>query len=71
MAREQITGDNLTPLIQIITWFCLIISIVCFVAWKVTRASLVHALKADDCLITLSLVHLPQFSYLMAQTKTN
>ena len=61
MGRARITSDNLTPLIQIITWFCLIISVICFLARGATKSVLVHKFNLDDVLIILSIVCLHSF----------
>ena len=64
MARAQITSDNVTPLIEIITWFCLIISILCFLARGATKSVLVHQFNLDDILLILSIVklYIPRYS---------
>ena len=57
MAQTSITNDNVTPLIQIITWFILITSISGVFARTVTKFAVLHsAATSDDYFIWISLV---------------
>ena len=56
MARVTITGDDVSPLLEIFIWFCLVISILTFLIRIVTKRYMLRKLDLDDYLIFISLV---------------
>lgn len=56
MSRAVITKDNATPLIEVLTWFSLIVSILAVIARLTTKRYLLHRFDLDDYFIFLSLV---------------
>ena len=56
MARLTITKDDVSPLLEIFIWFCLVISILTFLIRIVTKRYMLRRLDLDDYLIFISLV---------------
>ena len=58
MARVVVTKDNATPLIQIITYLCLVVSILAVITRLATKHYLLRRFHSDDYFIIASLVHI-------------
>ena len=56
MARVAITADNFSPLIEIITWFTLITSVLTVLVRGGVKVRMLHRTNLDDLFIALSLV---------------
>ena len=56
MAQVLITEDNLTPLIEIITWFFFVVAIFGILMRGVSKTFIIHRVGVDDALIFISLV---------------
>ena len=56
MVRITVTDSNLTPLIQIIIWLCLIIAILTVLVRLSIKFFLIRRLGLDDLFIVFSLV---------------
>lgn len=56
MSRLVITKDNLSPLLEILIWFCLVVSLVTAIVRFVTKRYIVHRIDLDDYSILISLV---------------
>jgi len=56
MARVTITKDNLSPLLEILIWFCLIVSLLTVLVRFVTKRYFVHKIDLDDYFILVSIV---------------
>ena len=56
MARLTITKDDVSPLLEIFIWFCLVISILTFIIRIVTKRYMLRRVDLDDYLIFISLV---------------
>ena len=56
MARVAITADNVSPLIEIITWFTLITSVLTVLVRGGVKVRMLHRTNLDDVFIALSLV---------------
>ena len=68
MDRVAITEDNKSPLLEIVLWFCLILSILTVLIRVVIKLSLLRRFNFDDVLIIGSLVritidNLPRCTY--------
>ncbi len=62
MAQVLITEDNLTPLIEIITWFFFVVAIFGILLRGVSKTFIIHRVGVDDALIFIALVGcLPTF----------
>jgi hypothetical protein len=55
-SQELITSDDKTPLVQVLTWIFLTISILSVVARIATKLSMVGKLRLDDYLAVVSAV---------------
>jgi hypothetical protein len=55
-SQVLITSDNKTPLVEIVVWILLTVSILAVVARVATKLTLVGQLRLEDYLITISLV---------------
>ena len=53
---DKPSPDNLTPVINIITWFLLVLATLSVLTKLATKYLLIHKLTSDDYLIILSLV---------------
>ena len=58
MARIAVSKDNTTPLIEIVTWFCLVVSILTVISRLGTKHYVLHRFNLDDYSIFISLVYL-------------
>ena len=56
MTRVAITEDNLSPLLEILIWFCLTVSLLTVLVRFVTKRHFLHRFDLDDYLILISLV---------------
>ena len=56
MARLTITEDDVSPLLEIFIWFCLVISILTFLIRIVTKRYMLRRVDLDDYFIFTSLV---------------
>ena len=56
MTRLTITKDNLSPLLEILIWFCLTVSLLTVLVRFVTKRHFLHRFDLDDYLILISLV---------------
>lgn len=56
MAQIIITDENLTPVIQILTWFLLIASTLAVLARTATKVVVTRGVNAEDTLVFGSLV---------------
>ena len=56
MAQVLITDDNLTPLIEIITWFFFVVAIFGILMRGVSKTFIIHRVGVDDALIFIALV---------------
>ena len=61
MARLVITKDNATPLVEILTWLCLTVTILTVMARLITKHYVLHRFDLDDYLIFFSLVYLRDY----------
>ena len=55
----MITTNNITPLIQVLTWFFLCVSAFSVLARGITKTALIHEIGLEDHLIVLAFVSLP------------
>ena len=60
MTRIAITKNNLSPLLEIFIWFCLVVSLVTVFIRLVTKRYMLHRVHLDDYLILVSLVWIPR-----------
>ena len=58
MTRLTITKDDVSPLLEIFIWFCLVISILTFLIRIVTKRYMLRRVDLDDYLIFISLVRI-------------
>ena len=56
MARPTITKDNLSPLVEIVIWFCLVLAILTAVVRFLTKRFVLHKFELDDFFCFISLV---------------
>lgn len=56
MTRVAITKDNLSPLLEIFIWLCLVISVITVLVRLATKRYTVQRVDLDDYLIFVSLV---------------
>ena len=56
MAQVLITEDNLTPLIEIITWFFFVVAIFGILMRGVSKTFIIHRIGVDNALIFIALV---------------
>ena len=56
MTRVAITKNNLSPLLEILIWFCLVISLLTVLVRLVTKRYMLHRVDLDDYLIFVSSV---------------
>ena len=56
MARAVITDNNLTPLVEIFIWFCLIVIVLVVLIRLAIKLFVIHRLNLDDIFIVISLV---------------
>ena len=62
MPRSRvISGDNETPLIQVITWFLLAISVLSIIARAFTKAAVIRYISVDDYLVPVAAVSVSAF----------
>lgn len=58
MTRVAITKDNLSPLLEIFIWLCLVISVITVLVRLATKRYTVQRVDLDDYLIFASLVRI-------------
>ena len=58
MARAAITKDNLSPLMEIVVWFCLVLVILTVLVRFMTKHYFLHRFELDDFFCFISLVWL-------------
>ena len=56
MARTAITKDNLSPLVEIVVWFCLVLAILTVLVRFMTKQYFLHRFELDDLFCFISLV---------------
>ena len=56
MARPAITKDNLSPLVEIVIWFCLVFAILTALVRFLTKRYVLHKFELDDIFCFISLV---------------
>ena len=56
MARPAITKDNLSPLVEIVIWFCLVLVILTVLVRLMTKRYFLHRFELDDFFCFISLV---------------
>ena len=56
MARSTITKDNLSPLVEIVIWFCLVLAILTALVRFLTKRYVLHKFELDDFFCFISLV---------------
>lgn len=58
MTRIAITKDNLSPLLTILIWFCLTVSLLTVLVRFATKRYILHRIDVDDYFLLISLVRL-------------
>ena len=58
MARAAITKDNLSPLVEVVVWFCLVLAILTVLVRFMTKHYFLHRFELDDFFCLISLVWL-------------
>ena len=58
MAQVVITSENLTPLIQIVTWFFFVVAVFGIFLRAVTKTCIIRGVTLDDALVFVALVSL-------------
>jgi len=58
MAQTLVTDSNLTPVVQIVTWFLLTTSISGVIARGLTKANIIRSIDLDDALVSIALVRI-------------
>ena len=56
MSQAVISESNLTPLIQIITWFMLVTAVFAILLRAVSKTLIVRSLSVDDVLVLIAFV---------------
>lgn len=56
MTRVAITEDNVSPLLDTLIWFCLIVSLLTVLVRSSTKRYVLHRIDLDDYFILISLV---------------
>ena len=62
MTRVAITKDNVSPLLEIFIWFCLVVSLITVLVRFVTKRYILHRIDLDDYSIAISLVWILRLS---------
>lgn len=56
MVRLAVTRDNMSPLLEILVWFCMVVSLLTVIVRLMTKRYILRRVDLDDYFICISLV---------------